>query len=140
MRETNTIGTYLMKKNGENWEKLIDILDYPALGGKPESIDVTNLSDRMQRFISGVQKLEALEFKCHYTEGGEAYKKLKELENQQLELAVWFGADGKQAPIGKDGKFSFNGTLAVAVNGNGVNEARTMTITITPNTEIKFEV
>lgn len=134
--KTATIGTYLMYKNQDNWEKLIDIVNYPDLGGKPEKIDVTTLSDKMEQSILGVQKLDTLEFEVFYTL--EDYKKLKALENKQLDLGVWFGYEDDEAK-GKDGKMTFKGTLAVMVKGGAVNEARKMTLTVAVQSEIKNE-
>lgn len=140
-QETATIGTFLMyKKSGEqDFKELVPIVDYPALGGEPEQIDVTDLSDTMQRFVLGVQKLKTFEFKAHYYL--DTYKTIKELEKEQgLTIAVWLGGKdegtGKLVPQGQDGKFQFGGTIAVKVEGGKVNEARTMTITVAPNTGI----
>lgn len=49
------------------WEKLIDIKDFPDLGGTPEMLETTTLSDSMQTYIPGIQSLDALEFTSNYT-------------------------------------------------------------------------
>jgi hypothetical protein len=38
-------------------EKLIDIKDFPDLGGAPETLDTTTLSDNMTTSIPGIQSL-----------------------------------------------------------------------------------
>lgn len=135
---TSTYKTFLMKKgSGDSYEKLCDIKDFPDLGGEPEALDTTTLSDSMETHIPGIQKLDALTFTSNYdlTE----YKSLAALKDTELELAVWFGgteSNDTVTPTGSEGKFEFKGKLSVYVNGGGVNEVRGMTITVTPSTPI----
>ena len=44
----STYKVFLMKKTTDAYEKLIDIKDFPDLGGAPEMLETTTLSDRMQ--------------------------------------------------------------------------------------------
>ena len=133
----STYKIFLMKKSSPAYEKLIDIKDFPDLGGAPEMLETTTLSDNMQTYIPGIQSLDALEFTANYTK--EDFTKLKALEGQKIELAVWFGGTGEGAsltPTGSDGKFEFEGQLSVFPVGGGVNEVVDMTITIAPSTPI----
>lgn len=133
----STYKIFLMKKSSSAYEKLIDIKDFPDLGGAPEMLETTTLSDNMQTYIPGIQSLDALEFPANYTK--EDFTKLKALEGQEIELAVWFGGTGEGAsltPTGSDGKFEFTGQLSVFPVGGGVNEVVDMTITIAPSTPI----
>lgn len=133
----STYKIFLMKKSSSAYEKLIDIKDFPDLGGAPEMLETTTLSDNMQTYIPGIQSLDALEFTANYTK--EDFTKLKALEGQKIELAVWFGGTGEGAsltPTGSDGKFEFTGQLSVFLVGGGVNEVVDMTITIAPSTPI----
>lgn len=135
----STYKVFLMKKASpeETWEKVIDIKDFPDLGGAPEMLETTTLSDRMQTYIPGIQSLDALEFTANYTK--EDYTKLKELENVEHDYAVWFGgteAEGVVTPTGDDGKFEFKGQLSAFPVGGGVNEVVGMTVTIAPSTPI----
>ena len=41
----STYKVFLMKKTSETWSKLIDIKDFPDLGGSPELLETTTLSD-----------------------------------------------------------------------------------------------
>lgn len=45
----STYKVFLMKKadTGEQWSKLIDIKEFPDLGGEPEMLETTTLSDNM---------------------------------------------------------------------------------------------
>lgn len=133
----STYKIFLMKKSSPAYEKLINIKDFPDLGGAPEMLETTTLSDNMQTYIPGIQSLDALEFTANYTK--EDFTKLKALEGQKIELAVWFGGTGEGAsltPTGSDGKFEFTGQLSVFPVGGGVNEVVDMTITIAPSTPI----
>lgn len=137
----STYKIFLMKKatTGDTWEKLIDIKDFPDLGGSPEMLETTTLSDKMQTYIPGIQSLDALEFTANYTK--EDFTKLKALEGVDSEYAVWFGGTetgGVVTPTGSDGKFEFNGQLSAFPVGGGVNEVVDMTVTIAPSTPIKM--
>ena len=132
----STYKVYLMHAaSGDTYEKLVDIKEFPDLGGSPEMLETTTLSDKMQTFISGIQTLEALEFTANYTKAD--FQKLKALEGQNEKYAVWFGA-ASDTPDGSDGKFSFSGELSVHASGGGVNEVVNMVITIAPSTVIEF--
>lgn len=141
MAPTSTYKTFLMSSSnsGSSYSKLIDIKDFPDLGGTPEMIDVTTLSDKMQKFVLGVQSNEGLTFTANYDKS--AYTSIKALEGSNQYYAVWFGgteSGGVVTPDGSEGKFSFQGELSVFVAGAGVNAARDMSITIAPSTEIAF--
>lgn len=137
---TSTYKSFLMHKNDTSYEKLVDISGYPDLGGKPEQIDVTTLSDKMNVYVDGIQKLEALEFDAFYDLV--SYKALKALEGKDDDYSVWFGGtedtDGTVTPTGSEGKFDFSGSLSVYVTSGDVNAARKMKITITPSKAISL--
>lgn len=136
----STYKVFLMKKAASAWEKLIDIKEFPDLGGSPEMLETTTLSDNMQTYIPGIQSLDALEFNANYTL--DDYKKLKELEGIENEYAVWFGgteAGDTVTPTGSNGKFKYSGQLSVFPVGGGVNEVVSMTITIAPSTPIVID-
>lgn len=135
----STYKIFLMKKgtSGDTYEKLIDIKDFPDLGGSPEMLETTTLSDKMQTYIPGIQSLDALEFTANYTKAD--FTKLKALEGTECDFAVWFGgteSSGTLTPTGDDGKFEFKGQLSAFPVGGGVNEVVDMTITIAPSTPI----
>ena len=139
MSATSTYKSFLMVKNSSTYEKLIDIVSYPDLGGAPEMLEATTLSDPMTVNILGIQSLDALEFECNYDLAD--YTKLKEMEGEDKEFAVWLGgteSNGTVTPTGADGKFEVGGQLSVFVNGGGVNEVRKMTVSIAATTTIKL--
>ena len=127
----STYGICLMHKVSSTYEKLIDIKSFPDLGGAPEMLETTTLSDSMQTYIPGIQSLDGLEFEANYTLTD--FKKLKALEGKETEFAVYFGDEGV------DGKFTFKGSLSVFPVGGGVNEVVGMTISIAPSTPITME-
>ena len=126
----STYGIQLMHKGeGSTYTKLIDIKDFPDLGGAPEMLETTTLSDAMQTYIEGIQSADALEFTANYTK--EDYTKCNALKGKKESYAVYFGDEGE------NGKFEFDGYLSARVNGGGVNEVVGMTISIAPATAIK---
>ena len=130
----STYKVFLMKKDTAAYAKVIDIKEFPDLGGAPEMLETTTLSDKMQTYIPGIQSLDSLEFTANYTL--EDYKKLKAMEGQQNDFAVWFGGTevgDTVTPTGEMGKFKFKGALSVYANGGGTNEVVEMTITILDN-------
>lgn len=136
---SSTYKSFLMVKKTSTYEKLVDIVSYPDLGGAPEMLDATSLSDPMTVNILGLQSLDALEFECNYDL--EKYTELKAMEGKNTDFAVWLGgteSNGTVTPTGSDGKFEFGGQLAVYVNGGGVNEVRKMTVSIAASTAIKL--
>ena len=135
----STFKVFLMQKKSSDWSKLVDIKDFPDLGGAPEMLETTTLSDPMQTYIPGIQSLDSLEITANYTK--EDFAKLKALEEQDLDLAVWLGGttEGKViTPDGSHGKFEFKGRLSVYVSGGGVNEVVDMNITIAPSTAVTY--
>lgn len=133
----STIYTFLMKSaDGSSYTKLVPISEFPDLGSAPEQIDVTSLDDTMRHYIPGVQDTGSLQFKSFYTSAD--YSTLKALAGADNYYAVWFGGTDATHPTGSNGVFKFKGDLRVSVDGGGVNDPVTMTITIFPSTDITF--
>ena len=137
----STYKVFLMKKGSsdDTWSKLVDIKEFPDLGGDPEMLETTTLSDNMQTYIAGIQSLDGLTFTANYDK--EDFQTLKALEGKENDYAVWFGGTGDAGsltPDGSNGKFSFKGQLSVFPVGGGVNEVVDMSITIAPSTPITF--
>lgn len=135
----STYKVFLMKKGttGDTYEKLIDIKEFPDLGGAPEMLETTTCSDPAQTYIKGIQSQDALEFTANYTK--EAYDKLSKLSGIETDYSVWFGGTetaGKATPTGSDGKYDFKGDLSVYITGGGTNEVVSMTVSIAPSTVI----
>lgn len=138
------ISTYkiflMVSEDGSKYDKLIDIKSFPDLGGAPEMLETTTLSDAAQTYIPGIQASDALGFESNYTKAD--YTKLKALEGKETQFAVWFGGTGEGenlTPTGSDGKFKFKGYLSVYPVGSGVNEVVNMNINIAPSTPITVD-
>lgn len=135
----STYRVFLMHYSASSYVKLVDIKSFPDLGGAPEMLETTTLSDNMQTYIAGIQSLDALEFEANYTKAD--YTALKALEGKTEKYAVWFGGTGDGSdltPTGSDGKFEFEGQLSVYAAGGGVNEVVNMNISIAPSTPIEM--
>lgn len=89
----STYKIFLMQKSspGTTWTKLVDIKEFPDLGGDPEMLETTTLSDKMQTYIAGIQSLDALAFTANYTLTD--YKALQALAGKTESYAVWFGGE-----------------------------------------------
>lgn len=136
--------TFLMYKptsgNNPAYEKLIDIKSFPDLGGEPELLDTTTLSDKVRTNILGIQEIRSFNFTANYTK--EEYSKLAALEGETLDLAVWFGGTesaGTVTPTGSDGKFSFKGLISCYPVGASVNEVVDLNITISTSSPIVWD-
>ena len=136
---TSSYKTFLMykKASGSTYEKLVDIKDFPDLGGAPEMLETTTLSDSMQTYIEGIQSQDALEFNINYTR--DIYETIAAMKGVETEFAVWFGGTdvgGEVTPTGDEGKFEFKGLISIRVTGKGVNEVREAVLSIAPSTPI----
>lgn len=143
----STYNTFLMYNSASsgtaNWQKVVDIKAFPDLGGDPETLETTTMTDAMQTFILGLQSSEAMEFTANYTPSD--YQTVEALAGVQKQYAVWFGSDDNinksdavAANGGDMGKFEFTGQLSVRVTGASVNEVVEMSISIIPNSSISF--
>lgn len=136
-----TYQTYLMYKQDstkDTYTKLCDIKEFPDLGGAPDTVDVTTLSDPQKMYLPDIIDTGTLEFNANYDAA--TYATLKALEGTKHSFAIWFGASasgGTVTPDGNAGKFEWEGMLNVWVKGGGVSDAVDMGIAITPSTEIK---
>lgn len=125
----STVHTYLMHYSASKYEKLLDIKDFPDLGGAPEAIDTTTLSDTVETKINGIQKLDTLEFTANYSK--EDYSKILALANKENEkFAICFGSDGAGQPDGHNGIVKFEGQISASIKGAKINEAVEMGISI----------
>lgn len=139
----STYKTYLMYKasGSSDYTKLLDIKSFPDLGGEPERIDVTTLSDKIRKYTPGVQDLSSFQFTANYIPGD--YQKVKALEGTQTEYAIWIGAttsNDVDTPTGENGKWAWTGDVSVFKAGGDVNAAQDMTITMYPSTDFVFSL
>ena len=101
---------------------------------------MTTLSNKSKIGVPGIQNNDVMTFDANYNPT--VYNELLAYaDGTAKHWAVYFGASisgSTVTPDGSDGKFTFDGIFDVFVSGGGVNEGRSMTITITPTTDIDF--
>lgn len=145
----STYNTFLQYKTGssgaETWTKVCDIKEFPDLGGTPETLETTTMTNAMQTFIMGLQSNDALEFTANYTPTD--FAAAQAISGVQKTFRLAFGSDANinvsdadpdSTDVGDMGTFEFDGQLSVRVNGASVNEVVEMTIAIIPNSTFTF--
>lgn len=140
----NTMFSFLMEGTGTgtlSYSKVCDIKTYPEIGGSPESLDATSLTNWARVYIEGIEETQSLlSFTCNYELTD--YQTVKALEGSERHWAIWFGGTKSGTtvtPTGSAGKFIFDGYLHVHVLGKGVNEVAEFQIDIIPTTEMTLE-
>lgn len=125
------ISTYpITLKSGSDYSsatKVVDIKNFPDLGGAPDQLETTTLSDTARTYIAGIKDQQALEFTANYNTTD--FETVNELDT---ETTFWleFGEGGDS------GIFTWKGTAMAYVTGAGVNEVVEMTIVSVPSTPI----
>lgn len=106
--------------------KLCDIKDFPDLGGAPEMLEVTTLSDAAKTYIEGIQEQSALEFTANYS----AMDYAACVKPAGTVFTLEFGT------AGASGIFTWTGSSSAYVVGAGVNEVVDMKVVCVPSTAI----
>ena len=125
----NNIGTVLKFGLTSNaLTKLCPIKSFPALGGAPDTIEVTDLEDEMQTFVLGVQSIDSMDFTANYT------------YEQYSTIIANAGKEGYfELDLAHDqGVATWQGSYSVYVNEGEVNGSYEMTITVVPSTKIEI--
>lgn len=123
----STIGTILeVSEDGTTWEKMCPVKSFPALGGAPEQIEVTDLEDEQQAFVPGVQSLDSMDFGANFTL--ENYNAVKAKEKIPLKYRLKLAKNAAMA--------TWEGQHSVYVNEGEVNGSIEMTITVSPSSKI----
>lgn len=129
--EKKAISTYGVTlkwgSSSETTTKKVDIKNFPDIGGAPELIEVTTLSDAMQAFINGIQTAGEMAFTCNYTK--DIFETVDEDANTELYYNLEFGKSGDE------GIFEWQGMHSVHLTGADVNAPVEMVITIAPSTK-----
>ena len=108
--------------------KVVDVKDFPDLGGAPEMLETTTLSDQMQTYIMGIQSADMMEFTCNYTKA--VFQAVLADANKNLYYALDFGTEGT---------FEWQGQHSAWVVGAGVNAVTEFKIGIAPSTRPKLK-
>ena len=117
-----------------SYTKLVDIKDFPGLGSAPDTIEVTTLSDKMKRYVQGLQDTGSFEFTYNYTKAD--FTKVKALDdNAKHFFELDFGNDG----AGGEGSFYFSGQVSTYISGAGTGAAVEAKIIVTCDSEVKTD-
>ena len=133
---SNVSYLYRTPNGTATFTKVCDITSVPDLGGAPEQIDITTLSDRKQKNMNGIQTVSSHEFSAWYD--SEIYDTLQAIMEADYDKTSASELDTYQVWIGDDGvggKFEWQGKLSVYVGGYESNAAIPMTITISDEGE-----
>ena len=127
--------TFLLIGSGEpigsqTFSKFVDITKYPQLGGEPEQVEVTTLSDTKKRYISGLEDTQKMEFGANYTVA--AYKKVYDLQVAGT-VQTWRLAFGDEE--GSDGLWEWQGRINAFISEGESGAARAFTFTISDEGE-----
>lgn len=126
----STAKTYLYYDVTGTMTKLLDIIDYPDLGGTPTKIDTTDLSaSQFKTSILGLQEIPDLVFNANYDLS--VYNTISALVGTSQTFELWFGDNGV------DGKFTWDGDISIFISGGAVDEARKMQVTLSASTAIE---
>lgn len=126
-----TMNTILKYYNVSQFVPLIDIKEYPDLGGTPDLLETTTLTETKRHTnILGLQSATDLTFTANYTLAN--YQAVKALEGTQQKFRLELGENGV------DGIFEWEGEISVFPVGGGVNAIRDLSFTITESTPIEL--
>ena len=134
MAGTSFNETKISYKEGKmtDYKEIELLMEVPEIGGDPEKIDVTTLSDKHKKYIPGISDLGDLNFVFLYDNSTATsnYRELKKLqdENKIASFKVEY-------PDGSG--HEFDAYVSVKIAGGGVNTAKTFTASMFLQSEIK---
>ena len=134
----NTFLMYKLKSDTTgNLTKLADIKEFPDMGGEPELLETTTLTNHNQTYIPGIQSLDNLTFTTNFDP--DEYLALKDNAGKECYFELWHGVDSSGEPDGHNGAHYWDGQYSVFENGGGVNEVINATITVAASSDILFK-
>lgn len=122
----STIGTMLeYQKPGGKWVEIKDVQSIPALGGTPQEIDVTNLTDTESASVPGVKQQSSLEIVLYMnnTKEDDNYRVCRSLElgGEPVPFRITF-PDGTRV--------AFRAVPVTSINEAAVNSAQMFTLSL----------
>ena len=153
MAKISTESAYLLYRTSwsGDWTPLIPISEFPDMWTAPDSIDVTTLSDHMQKNIKDIIKIDSLEFSAFYDNGttitdddGVQYKSYSEMTALANDTEKFFALAFKAThtnsshTFGTDGALVWKGTFSAGIKGNGVSSAVEVGLAFYATSEIKW--
>lgn len=117
------------KPSGGNFTDLTNLQEIPDLGGSADSVEVTTLDDSAHMYINGLLDYgDSLDFTFLYDKT--QFTTLNGLSGTVSWKVTLPGTGGLTA--------TFDGESSVRLNGVGVNDAITYTLSVKPSTAITF--
>ena len=102
----------------------------PSLGGEPERVDITTLSDTSRHYLNGIKDYGELEFVFLYVPASGSGQGATP-SNYSLARAQADGNEKTMTLTLRTGvSFTIKGTVSVGLNEAGINEAYTWTLTV----------
>ena len=114
---------------GSSFTDLTNLQEIPDLGGNADSVEVTTLEDSAHRYINGLKDYgDSLDFTFLYEKS--QFTTLDGLSGATQWKVTLPGTGGLTA--------TFTAEASVKLNGVGVNDAITYTLSLKPSSEIAF--
>ena len=119
------------KADGGSFIEIPYLMEVPELGGAPEKIEVTTLSDTVKKFIPGIKDYGDLVFKFLYDNSGDTanYRVLKGLEDSGK--AATF-----QLQYPDNTAHEFDAVPSVKMDSGAINGALTFSVTMMLQSDI----
>ena len=128
-----TIGTTLEYSTTglDDWEELSKIKTFPELGGTPEQIETTDLTDEIQTFVLGVQQLDSMEFEANYSPS--VFQTVQAQAGKDLHYRIKLGKEGAL------GSVTWQGQHSVRISEGEVNGSIGMIIACSASSKLEFD-
>lgn len=111
---------------------LAGLMEIPEIGGEPEKVDVTCLTDSVKQYENGIGDAGEMAFTFKYDNSASttAYRKLRKLQESDTagQFTLTF-ADGTS--------FEFTAKVNIKISGGGINSAVTFTCTMVLQSDIE---
>ena len=119
--------SYKTSAEPSSYTDLTDLQEIPDLGGETEAIEITTLDDAAHKYTDGILNYgDSLAFKF-------LYKK-----EQFNTLSTLTGSVDWKVSLPDSETCSFSGTCSIKLDGVGVSNALTYTLSIKPNSEMTW--
>ena len=138
--DITTIHSYLMvdEAGSGSWTKLCDIRSFPEIGGSPNEIDTTTMSDEEETAVAGIRKRpSASTFDARFTI--DMWKKIKGYGDTTKDFAIWFGANAQKEPDGHFCKFKGKGTANVSLKSGAIDAIVEASVALTMSTPFELD-
>ena len=127
----STEGTTLKWGEAASLTKVIDIKSFGDLGGTPNMLETTTMTDSAQTFISGILQNGEIPFTCNFNQTTYAAVKADAGKQLNYELALGDGGDA--------GVFEWTGEHRIRFLGKDVDNVLEAEVTVAPSSLPKLK-